>query len=70
MQERYAQQSTWYNTLIDSNNKLNAEKDELALKLAEHDLEMLSRLKPKLIEKRINDGTKALFDSFMSITAR
>ena len=43
-------------------------KDELINKLQKHDLTRLSLKKPGLIEKRINDGTKKLFESFESLT--
>ena len=43
-------------------------KDELIEKLQKHDLTRLSLKKPGLIEKRINDGTKELFESFESLT--
>lgn len=37
-------------------------KNSLEEKLTKHDLEMLARKKPGLIEKRINDATKKVFD--------
>lgn len=43
-------------------------KDELINKLQKHDLTRLSLKKPGLIEKRINNGTKELFESFESLT--
>tara|TARA_B000000565_G_scaffold255826_2_gene238195 strand:- start:2821 stop:3210 length:390 start_codon:yes stop_codon:yes gene_type:complete len=43
-------------------------KDELINKLQKHDLTRLSLKKPGLIEKRINNGTKKLFESFESLT--
>ena len=43
-------------------------KNELIGKLRRHDLTRLSQQKPGLIEKRINNGTKKLFESFESIT--
>ena len=47
----------------------NDYKNELISKLRKHDLSRLSQLKPGLVEKRINNGTKQLFESFESITA-
>ena len=44
------------------------EISELIEKLQKHDLTRLSLKKPGLIEKRINDGTKELFESFESLT--
>ena len=43
-------------------------KDELIEKLQKHDLTRLSLKKPGLIEKRINNGTKKLLESFESLT--
>ena len=56
----------------DLNIKLEAANDyknELIAKLRKHDLSRLSQQKPGLVEKRINNGTKKLFESFESITA-
>ena len=56
----------------DLNIKLEAANDyknELISKLRKHDLSRLSQLKPGLVENRINNGTKKLFESFESITA-
>ena len=56
----------------DLNIKLEAANDyknELIGKLRKHDLSRLSQQKPGLVEKRINNGTKKLFESFESITA-
>ena len=55
----------------DLNIKLEAANDyknELISKLRKHDLSRLSQLKPGLVERRINNGTKKLFESFESIT--
>ena len=43
--------------------------DDLRKKLHKHNLTRLSIKKPGLIEKRINDGTKKLFDNIESVTA-
>ena len=43
-------------------------KNTLIAKLRKHDLVRLSQQKPGLVEKKINDGTKKLFESFESIT--
>ena len=57
------------------NRKLDSElkkahdyKNNLIAKLRKHDLVRLSQQKPGLVEKKINDGTKKLFESFESIT--
>ena len=44
-------------------------KNNLIAKLRKHDLVRLSQQKPGLVEKKINDGTKKLFESFESTTA-
>jgi len=49
--------------------RANDYKNELIGKLRKHDLTRLSQQKPGLIERRINNGTKKLFESFESITA-
>ena len=41
---------------------------KLSSKLRRHDLEELSRVKPKLMEKRINRGTKRLLKELESIS--
>ena len=56
--------------LNEKNTSLSNEIVELATKLADHDLEALSRAKPTLVENRINNGTKELFDSFELISTR
>lgn len=69
--------------LIESNRIIEIEKSKLNMELLdasntiydlqtllrEHDLEVLSERKPKLIEKRINDATRSVFDDFESITS-
>jgi nucleosome binding factor SPN SPT16 subunit len=44
-------------------------KNELIGKLRKHNLTRLSQQKPALVEKKINRGTKRLFESFESDTA-
>jgi hypothetical protein len=51
--------------LVNANNY----KNELIGKLRNHDLTRLSQQRPGLIERRINDGTQELLESFESITA-
>lgn len=50
------------------NQELQAERNALNSIINGHDWEAISRAKPGLMEKRINDGTKDLFDSFIAIT--
>jgi len=78
------QQEMTINTLVEDaeksrelnkelNTKLEAANDyknNLIAKLRKHDLSRLSQQKPGLVEKKINNGTKKLFESFESITAR
>lgn len=42
--------------------------DELRSTLQKHNLTMLARKKPKLIEKRINDASKKIFDTISNDT--
>ena len=44
-------------------------KNKLIGKLRKHDLTRLSQQKPNLVEKKINRGTKRLFESFESDSA-
>lgn len=66
----YEQQTTSLTTLLAANASLSKEKEELSNKLIKHDLEELSRRKPGLVELRINNGTKELFDSFNSLSTK
>ena len=50
-------------------NKAHDYKNNLIAKLRKHDLVRLSQQKPGLVEKKINNGTKKLFESFESTTA-
>ena len=70
VEKKYAQQSKSLATLLTSNASLTIEKESLSTKLMEHDLEELSKRKPVLVEKRINDGTKKLFDSFTTLSTK
>lgn len=44
-------------------------KDELLNKFQRHDLSLLSLKKPGLIEKRVNNATKKVFDDIERLTA-
>lgn len=70
VQESYKQQTSSLLNLANQNTELSAEKDRLVSKLVKHDLEELSRQKPILVETRINNATKNLFNSFISITTK
>tara|TARA_B100000949_G_C13915930_1_gene298810 strand:- start:119 stop:508 length:390 start_codon:yes stop_codon:yes gene_type:complete len=50
-------------------NRANDYRDTLIGKLRKHNLQALSMKKPGLVEKKINNGTKKLLESFESITA-
>ena len=50
-------------------NRANEYRDTLIGKLRKHNLQALSMKKPGLVEKKINNGTKKLLESFESITA-
>jgi len=64
--EKYRELNKELNTKLESANDY---KNNLIAKLRKHDLSRLSQQKPGLVEKRINNGTKKLFESFESITA-
>ena len=49
-------------------DKANSYKNTLIDKLRKHDLAKLSMKKPRLVEKKINNGTKKLFRSLESLT--
>ena len=49
--------------------KANDYKNELIGKLRKHNLTRLSAQKPTLIEKKINNASKRLLESFESLTA-
>lgn len=68
IQTRYQKQANTLSVLITANSTLSKEKEELSNKLMKHDLEELSRRKPMMVEKRINDGTKKLFSSFTDLS--
>jgi hypothetical protein len=70
IQSKYERQASSLTSLLSSNATLSQEKENLSNKLMKHDLEELSRRKPALIETRINNGTKELFDSFVTLSAQ
>ena len=66
-QEKYAELNNELQVKLDEAEKYG---DDLRKKLHKHNLTRLSIKKLSgLIEKRINDGTKKLFDSIESVTA-
>lgn len=70
IQNKYEQQASSLTSLLSSNSTLSKEKEELSNKLMKHDLEELSRRKPALVETRINNGTKELFNSFVTLSTQ
>lgn len=68
IQTKYQKQANTLSVLITANSTLSREKEALSNKLMKHDLEELSRRKPGMVEKRINDGTKELFSSFTDLS--
>ena len=64
--EKYRELNKELNTKLEAANDY---KNNLIAKLRKHDLSRLSQQKPGLVEKKINNGTKKLFESFESITA-
>jgi len=64
-QEKFEELNRELQTSLD---KANEYKDVLIGKLRKHDLAKLSMQKPGLIEKRINNGTKKLFQSLEDLT--
>ena len=64
-QEKFEELNRELQTSLD---KANEYKDVLIDKLRKHDLAKLSMQKPGLIEKRINNGTKKLFQSLEDLT--
>ena len=69
LQESQEKFATLNNELQTKLNLALTYGDDLRKKLHKHDLTRLSIKKPGLIEKRINNGTKKLFDSIESVTA-
>jgi uncharacterized protein (DUF3084 family) len=67
--QAFAEEMTARNQELQSNlQKAEAYKDELQGKLQRHDLSRLSLQKPGLIEKRINDATKRLWNEMEELT--
>jgi peptidoglycan/xylan/chitin deacetylase (PgdA/CDA1 family) len=56
--------------LRESFNEAERYQDELARKLASHDLTRLTLQRPSLIEPRVNNATLRLFDELENITGK
>jgi len=68
LQSSYRRQSEQLLTLGRLRQELQNEKNALNSVILGHDWEALSRAKPGLIERRINEGTKNLFSNITSLT--
>ena len=64
--QNYASLNNELQSRLDSANDY---KNELIGKLRKHDLARLSLQKPGLVEEKINNGTKRLFEKFERITS-
>ena len=64
--EKYRELNKALNTKLEAANEY---KNKLIGKLRKHDLAKLSMQKPKMVEKRINNGTKRLFESLEKLTS-
>ena len=64
--QKYASLNNELQSRLDSANDY---KNELIGKLRKHDLARLSLQKPGLVEDKINNGTKRLFEKFERITS-
>ena len=64
--KKYGELNRELNTKLEAANDY---KNTLIDKLRKHDLAKLSLKKPGLVEKKINAGTKKLFESFEEISA-
>lgn len=60
-EENFAQQQQSIVELTTKTNELTQERDRYVSIFRRHDLTMLARVKPGLIEPRINNGTKQVF---------
>ena len=62
IQESYEKQGKALGNLQRANAVINAEKDRYLEIFKRHNLDMLAVKKPGLIENRINNGTRAIFE--------
>ena len=64
--EKYRELNKELNTKLEAANEY---KNKLIGKLRKHNLAKLSLQKPGMVEKRINNGTKRLFESLEKLTS-
>lgn len=62
MKESYEKQGQALNNLQRANAEIEAEKDRYMSIFQRHNLDKLALMKPGLIENRLNNGTKAVFE--------
>lgn len=62
LQQQTQAQLTQIGTITKENNKISAQRDEYLSIFNRHDLYKLARLKPGLIEPRINRATQSVFE--------
>tara|TARA_B110000977_G_C10858135_1_gene408618 strand:- start:51 stop:446 length:396 start_codon:yes stop_codon:yes gene_type:complete len=69
LQTSFETQTTALNDLSAKNSEINGEMNRYLDIFKRHNLSKLAAAKPGLIEKRINHGTKAVFDSIENDSA-
>ena len=69
LEENFDKQSELITSLSVKAQEAEAGYRSLSKKLRRHDMEELSRVKPGLMEKKINNGTKKLFNELENITS-
>jgi len=62
MKESYEKQGQALNNLQRANAEIEAEKDRYMSIFQRHNLDKLALMKPGLVENRLNNGTKAVFE--------
>lgn len=62
MKESYERQGQALNNLQRANAEIEAEKDRYLDIFRKHNLDRLALMKPGLVETRLNNGTKAVFE--------
>ena len=62
MKESFEQQAAALNNLQQRNSEINAEKDRYMAIFQRHNLDKLALMKPGMIQTRMNNGTKKIFE--------
>ena len=62
MKEQYEKQGQELNNLARANAQIEAEKDQYLAIFRKHNLDKLALMKPGLIENRVNNATKEVFE--------